>query len=217
MGFLLLAFWFSLATASPPGPDCEKAQQLYQQQISGLNRSCARKADCRLDVLDWTACGYPVSHHDPDTAQTLVQARASLHAACHYIVAPCANQIAEAFCRSGTCTTGEELLKRNSLIRFKFTLAGRPLSEQKIIIDYDNGIRCETAPCPSRTLLAAPITDLRGELTLPLEQFLKIKRDRRFRLNHSDRHHSEFSLDEVLSGKEGPVQNEIRHETRWEK
>jgi hypothetical protein len=214
MVFLFLAFCLPTAEAAPPQPDCKKVEQLYQQQLKDLDRSCTRKSDCKLDVLDWTACGTPISHRDREIAKSLVEARTSLHATCHYVVGPCAAQIAEAFCQAGTCTTGEELRKSKLVIRFKLILNGSPWANRKITIDYDNGIRCGTAPCPSRTLLATLQTDGNGEFTLPLSRLFSIYSDqRRFRLNASEHLTSEFALDELLPRKEDP----IRHEVRWEK
>jgi hypothetical protein len=156
--------------------NCKGLDVDHEKIVSQIKRQCDRKSDCRLDVLNWTACGNPIAHSDPEFAAELIKNRNEIHSICKYVVAPCAAVPAEAMCVAKTCETQEDVLKKNYKIKIKFSLNKKPLQKEKIVIDYDNGIRCATAPCPSRTKIGTFETNNEGMIELTLNELLTTKK-----------------------------------------
>jgi hypothetical protein len=205
--------------------NCKGLDQEHQKIVQQINKKCDNSAQCLLDILDWTACGSPQAHSDRDMASELLKTRNEIHKICQYVRAPCPAVRTKAHCVSQTCFTQEELWEKDYKISVIFFLNDQPLSNSEILADYDNGIRCVSAPCPARTIFAHYQTDGHGEIKLDVNQFTKGQAHKtnaeisvnhgemdlsKLRFIHNNQHFSNFNLHDFLAKNRPPFKLEVR-------
>lgn len=213
------------ATAFAHQYNCKGLDQDYEKMVQQISRKCDNQAQCHLDVLNWTACGAPLAHSDRGMASELIKNRTEIHKICKYVVAPCPSVPSTAHCVSQTCVTQEEVLEKDYKIFVKFFLNDQPLVSTQIVLDYDNGIRCEAAPCPARTVFAQYQTDSNGEIQLNLNQLIKKQTPEptetislshkemnlsRLGFIHQNQYFSNFNLYDFLAKNKAPFKLEVK-------
>jgi hypothetical protein len=91
---------------------------------------------------------------------------------CKYVVAPCAAIPDEAMCLGQACQLKQDFLGKEQIVTVTFYQVDKLLVKAKITLDADNGIRCESAPCPSRTVLREYVTNEKGQISIKLNDLL---------------------------------------------
>lgn len=207
--------------------NCKGLDLEYEKIVQQIGKKCDHKNQCHIDVLNWSAYGAPTAHSDQEMAAELIKNRSEIHKICKYIVAPCPAIPSEAHCVAQTCFTQEEVLEKDYEITIKFFLNNNPLLKSQITIDYDNGIRCASAPCPSRTVFRHLETDENGKVKISLNELIKkssinLKSDTPSLSNSEmnlsqlafvfqNKYFSNFNLYDFLSKQKPP----FVHEVRW--
>lgn len=203
--------------------NCKDVEKNINGIIQELNRKCASKNECKVDVLDYTACGEPIAHSDPEFANQIVTTRSQLHKMCEYVVAPCPSITSEVLCLNQQCETKTSFLKASPKLVVEFFVQDKPLANGVIILEADNGIRCVSAPCPATTEMASFTTNAQGQIEIDLKSIMQNPpsdgtprmRVDHLRLNrmifkHQNKHFANFDLYSYLVNRKPPYRYKIR-------
>jgi hypothetical protein len=146
-------------------PDCRQVPEQFDKMLNQLKRDCGRASDCKLEDLTWAGCAKPIAHNDANFADELKKARSESRNVCGFTQGNCSLEESAAICVDRRCQDIADLgslrLKKRQLL---FLKDQRPLKNTKIVLTADTGIRCATAPCPSRRDIKTFKTDSNGKV-----------------------------------------------------
>jgi hypothetical protein len=136
----------------------------FNKALEGANRNCEKTSDCRLDNYHYDPC-VPVALNKNYHIQDFFKHRNDVHKTCGYVPKPCAAPFDTVHCIEKRCILGHQLRSRFKEVVFYTT----NFKEGTFLINKDTGIRCATAPCPSRqTIHEGKIVDHRFTVALSL-------------------------------------------------
>lgn len=155
--------------------DCTAVEANYTKLISQFDLTCMKHEQCHVDKIAWNPTLSIVHKESPDMVQQLLNSRSGMHKLCQYTPPSNGSDKQEAICLDGKCQNISILDKfKNTKITFKFTHKGEPLTNQKVPLTADTGIRCGMAPCPSRKDVSILNTDANGMASVTIGEFQKI-------------------------------------------
>lgn len=172
---LLLAFTFipgafGQMVQTPEGViDCGAVAKEHSKHISGLKSACEKHEECRVDYLDWDS-RHPVYHSEnEDLVQQLISMQAATHQICKYEAPKSSAGKNEVICMDRKCVSTKALDGiSGKKLKLKFSHKGKPLVKHNVPLTYDTGIRCEKAPCDSRSIAKSYMTDDKGMVEISI-------------------------------------------------
>ncbi len=197
-------FLLFLPLALAQKPDCSKVEINFNLGMANNPVNCERSADCAVKNYHYDPC-VPVAVRKDFEIQDFQKHRSEVHKLCGYVPKPCAAPIDSVYCVQKKCLLGQHLRSKFEQVTFYLP----HFQSAKFEMTKDTGIRCASAPCPSReTFQAGEIKNYR--FTVSMAELL------------NNRGHDGLAL--VINGKTfvslnfdwiaGQLPNEIKLETK---